>query len=780
MLDQVKVGTVPSACVAPPDADGQTAASGQTRLGRLRANVVHIATAEQTLALIDQAVVSGASFVTTVLLGRYTDASELGTYALAASLLIWLINAQEAFVALPYTLNQDRSSAKARGGHALIFCAALSVFATLGIAATDIFAVDNSRNSHLVAIMWSLAVVAPFVIHRDFARRHSFAGGRNLEALVLDCTIAALQIGILAWLAWMDMLSSVTALWALGASCAVALAGWFWTARRRFRIGYTRIGDSFQYSWHVGKWLFVNQLLTAIQSQITLWTLAIIVGTSATGIYIACMSVALFTNPFIIGLSNMLWGKAARTFQEGSSARLLRASIIDTALLGTILILFCLIILVAGEDILQLLFPSGEYASYHDIVTILAFSQLACGIGMPASSALAGMGYVRTNSALALAETVVMAILALPLVALWGITGAASAILIVAVIRAITRWTAFVILARTHSSSNILETDSAEIAQLLGRVRSGSTERWVVNALDLRGCQAHVFLATPDNEKASAADRLIVKLYRTERRVDDSEVKDQYTALHRLHALLDGRTWRGWTLRVPAPIMFSRSPLVLAMTAVPGQNLSEFLADFGGDLQEIDTLAEAVAQAQLTLWESGLAHGDLTIENILCDVPARVVSFVDAGPKAECGSQWQTRDPWALAIHDLAHLLAHEGETLVGTWAHPKLRNRRKRFVEQVVREVIDAHPVEGRAAFLTALDACVRSHLTPAAQVYGLYRKWLDLRALIALSRATSILRRLATECDAQANVSMGAAAADSPEQYPTAATATERTGGI
>src|SRR5262245_60421060 len=40
-----------------------------------------------TLALLDQAVVSGASFLTTVVVGRSTSPSELGVYALGMSLL---------------------------------------------------------------------------------------------------------------------------------------------------------------------------------------------------------------------------------------------------------------------------------------------------------------------------------------------------------------------------------------------------------------------------------------------------------------------------------------------------------------------------------------------------------------------------------------------------------------------------------------------------------------------------------------------------------------------
>src|SRR6185437_7028039 len=108
----------------------------------------------------------------------------------------------------------------------------------------------------------------------------------------------------------------------------------------------------------------------------------------------ACLSIALFANPLILGLSNMLWAKSARAFEEGGGRRLLRESIVDAAQLGAVVGVFCLAILVWGDDVLRLLYPRHDYASYAHVVAILAFGQLVYGVGMPASTALASTGHV--------------------------------------------------------------------------------------------------------------------------------------------------------------------------------------------------------------------------------------------------------------------------------------------------------------------------------------------------------------------------------------------------
>ena len=151
----------------------------------------------------------------------------------------------------------------------------------------------------------------------------------------------------------------------------------------------------------------------------------------------------------------------------------------------------------------------------------------------------------------------------------------------------------------------------------------------------------------------------------------------------------------------------------------------------------------------MKLWAAGLSHGDLTIENILCDERTRSLSFVDCGPKSECeayaaGHHW--RD---LAVHDLAHLLAHESETLLMAWGRSKWRQRR-RFIEGVLRVTLAAEPSSmARAAFLSALGCCARAHLSVPTSLYERRGMWQALKRNVALRRMNAILKRMEKEIE-------------------------------
>jgi hypothetical protein len=60
------------------------------------------------LSVLDQAVVSGTSFATSVLLGRFASQEELGVYYLALSVVYFTRGVQEQVVSAPYMIYCSR------------------------------------------------------------------------------------------------------------------------------------------------------------------------------------------------------------------------------------------------------------------------------------------------------------------------------------------------------------------------------------------------------------------------------------------------------------------------------------------------------------------------------------------------------------------------------------------------------------------------------------------------------------------------------------------------
>ena len=65
----------------------------------------------RALAVADQAVVIGTSFLTTAMIARWAFPDDLGIYAMAISLLVSWVVVQESLVLLPYTIHRHRPQA---------------------------------------------------------------------------------------------------------------------------------------------------------------------------------------------------------------------------------------------------------------------------------------------------------------------------------------------------------------------------------------------------------------------------------------------------------------------------------------------------------------------------------------------------------------------------------------------------------------------------------------------------------------------------------------------
>jgi O-antigen/teichoic acid export membrane protein len=466
---------------------------GGTWLGILRTSWTTWQT--HALALADQAVVSGTSFLTMVVVGRSTSASELGLYSIASSLLVTSVTIQDSLISLPYTFQRHRRLGKSaeHSDSSLKLSFLLSALCIVVLALTALGLSSWNAEAKLVAMIWALAAVAPFALLRAFGRRFAFAHFQMNQALILDTAVAAIQLGGLGVLAWIGLLSATTAFAAIGAASAGIGVVWLYRARANFAVRGDQLPEAMQQSWNLGKWLLANQLILVAQTNVTYWLLAWAAGTSATGVYAACMSIASLANPLIMGLSNILAPRAALAFKEGGGARLRREITRESRLLGLVMALFCIVVLFAGpygegfaaandfdqaqgrvfqavariiearpnhhtsivvlfagEHVMRLLYHGKEYEGNGHTVTVLVLAVLAGGVGMPAFNALASVERARESFWIGAFGGILTVALVWCLVPRWGLLGAACGFLAGTAIRAAGRWVAFFALVPRH------------------------------------------------------------------------------------------------------------------------------------------------------------------------------------------------------------------------------------------------------------------------------------------------------------------------------------------
>ena len=753
---------IPAAAPGPSSAQAPVVAVGAG--ARLAAFVL----GKHTLALVDQAVVSGTNFLTTILIARVCGAEELGVYSLGFSLLVTWGCAQEALISLPYTIfwHRSRPGTEAEyAGSALVHQALLSAVSLVGLALTAVAL--SGRVPGLALVIGVLALAMPFVLLREFGRRYAFAHLRMVEALVLDVAAAALQLGGLLWLASTGPLFAAPAYLAVGGACALAGCIWLYLSRRQFVVRLGQVGPTLRQSWSLGRWLFASQVTLSVQGYFVHWLLAWTLGATATGVYAACLTVVLFSNPLILGLSNSLGPQVAQAFTLGGFAALQRVVWQTTLLLGAAMAVFCAAVVFGGEDLIRFLYDGSQYAGHGHAVAVLALAMLAAALGMPPSNGLAAVERPDVIFKVGLFSVVLSVVLIPFLVAGWGVTGAAYGFLAGNVAGSAGRWLAFSAIVRRgraeprrgsgsfaasgngpppDTGSTEVERSSAKLVlqQFIGGPES---EEWEIERF-AEGAQASLFSARRRDGRPlwQARQELAVKVYKSALGQEAEVVREQVESLARFHAILHDRMIDDWHLHVPTPLFRCERPLALVMTLVPGRSLNAYLETVDeSTLVALEPVARAVVAAMECCWSIGLPHGDLNFDNILCDPVARSLSFVDPGIVEDDFLCAGVSRGWYPASRDLAYLLYDTGVSVRKTLGKSAARKRQQRLVEQVLRAFamkIDA--VEEKHRLLDEIHACVRVHLSRIEVSWSLRGIWLRLLLRVASRRIDAILDRL------------------------------------
>ena len=397
------------------------------------------------LAFTDQTVVSGLSFTTAVLLGRMAGPEQLGLYSLGVTIIVLLAVVQDALISTPLTVFGNRLSGMAQteyAGSALAHHAILAALALLGLAIAAV-AVGSSTNSNLTPILWVLVAVVPLTLFREFGRRLSVAYLRLGTALRLDALVAATQIAGLAVLLLLGAANATTVLAVIGIATAVASLVWLSRSRHWFHFNPADVYPAARKNWVFGRWVFAGRVMQKLNSDVlVLWLLGFVSGQATVGVFAACISIVCFANPFILGAGLILTPKIAQAYARGGRAEVRRAVAIATLCLAFGLILFMGFILVAGGELMQLLY-GNRYAGHEATLIILASAHAVGTLGMAAANGLLALERPNANFKAAAYGTGVMLAVAFLLIKPWGLFGAACGLFLGQIVDAATRLVAF-------------------------------------------------------------------------------------------------------------------------------------------------------------------------------------------------------------------------------------------------------------------------------------------------------------------------------------------------
>jgi O-antigen/teichoic acid export membrane protein len=352
------------------------------------------------LSLFDQAVVSATSFLTMLLLGRASGidsaverAHQLGLYQLGLTIVLLAICVQNSLISTPYAVfsnRMDRSLRPAFAGSTLLHQWFFSVFVAIVLSIAGTTLALGIGPAEAAPILWLLVPLIPFILLREFVRRLTFTHLQVLPALLLDVSIAALQLGGLLALRLTGNLKAVTAFSVIGGACALAAGFALFKLRDEFNLRQSKPMADLRGNWSFGKWAFGGQVVFLLMIYSVSWMLAIIESPDATGRYAACMSLVMAANPLWIGLDNFLSPQTLHVCRTEGPDAMLRLTLRAALLITTLMIPLMLLLFLSGGPLMALLYKNtlpGNQA----IVSVGALSILLHGFSSSSENALVAL-----------------------------------------------------------------------------------------------------------------------------------------------------------------------------------------------------------------------------------------------------------------------------------------------------------------------------------------------------------------------------------------------------
>jgi O-antigen/teichoic acid export membrane protein len=402
-----------------------------------------------SLAIADQAVVSGTNFATSILLG-WSGKTELGIYYLALSLLVFFRGIQEQLITAPYLVYAHRRSGTAAEVYAassLLHHLALGVLSSILVGGLLLAGIGPPEMKSI----WILLLgIAPLYLLRDFARQMLFAQLNLRMALALDVLVAAIQLGLMLPLAVHGVLS-VELTW-LCIALASGTAALFWAIGKpeTFRGNLAAAQTHARENWSFARWALLTQVIGSSTPYLMPWIVAGVHGAKETGSLGACTTIVGLSNMFLIGVGNFLSPRAARAFAKGGISDLQRVLWQRGLLCGSALGVAAILAFTVGGPLAGLVY-GPDFADCGLVMGLLSLAALANSLGMTAGNGLCSMDRPAANLWADVGTLIISLAAMLVLIPLLGTLGAALATLMTMTADAAMRWTILLRTMREHS-----------------------------------------------------------------------------------------------------------------------------------------------------------------------------------------------------------------------------------------------------------------------------------------------------------------------------------------
>jgi len=278
------------------------------------------ATARKGLvSIVDQAFLSGPTFVTSILLAKFCTEQEFGSYVVAFGVYVFLHRTQTSLVSNPLTVLGSSKSKVEFGKYVSSLFLLQTLLCLIGVAVTGGTAamVLTALEAPVIgSALLGLTAAVPFLETREFIRRVLFVRLEPGRVLMNDVLYGAAVLAMLFLLKRSDALHAWAVFLGIGAVSALCCVVGLWQIRLHLGNPSGRLRSTLDEQWRFGRWLLVETVASYAFMEVPILLVGVWVGASgaarlgASRYVLAPLQVALF------GIANVAGPKAAAVYHQ--------------------------------------------------------------------------------------------------------------------------------------------------------------------------------------------------------------------------------------------------------------------------------------------------------------------------------------------------------------------------------------------------------------------------------------------------------------------------------
>ncbi|OGO28708.1 MAG: hypothetical protein A2Z16_07885 [Chloroflexi bacterium RBG_16_54_18] len=396
------------------------------------------------LAAFDQAQISLANFLATLLLARNASPTELGIYGVGFTALRLVRAIQEGVTIQPLNtygagMDQETFNSYATSTSLIQIALALGCAAAAAAGGWLLIQLGNDVSGLALFSLWSGFLWWQL---QEYLRRMLYTRGLVREALLNSFLSNVIRLALMLWLVQSGSLDGSASLHAIAVGSAGALVLGLWQTRRFWTTRIENLLGTWKRNWDFGRWITGGLVANWVAVEFYPVLTAGMISFAAAGAYRALQNVVAPVHMLLRAVDTFLTPRAARAFQERSYPAM-QHMIRITFILCSVPVLGLLAVAVLFPSQLLYFLYGDTYLAYSQGMALMALFYALLFIYWPPQTAFKAIRFSRPIFIANQAAILAMFTAGIWMIRQWGLYGTIGGQVLNSLIICVILWAAW-------------------------------------------------------------------------------------------------------------------------------------------------------------------------------------------------------------------------------------------------------------------------------------------------------------------------------------------------